>query len=269
MSRIAAALARRGLAGRPALICFLTVGYPALAETVPLAEAVLRGGADLLELGIPFSDPLADGATIQRSSQVALRAGVTPGDAIACVRHLRTRGCQAPLLLMGYYNPILSYGPERFCDDLADAGGDGLIIPDLPPEEAGDVRRACRRRRMDLIFMLAPTSTDERIERVVREASGFIYCVSLAGVTGSRAQLSDSLPAFLQRVRQRTHLPLAVGFGISSRRQVEELAPLADGVVVGSALLDRLESAPAGGEAATLEDFVRELAGVAAARSNA
>lgn len=266
MSRIRATLAPHHLAGQPALICFLTVGYPALADTVPLAEAILRGGADLLELGIPFSDPLADGATIQRSSQVALRAGVTPDDAIACVRHLRTRGCQAPLLLMGYYNPILSYGPERFCDDLADAGGDGLIVPDLPPEEAGDVRRACHRRQMDLIFMLAPTSTDERIERVAREASGFIYCVSLAGVTGSRAQLSDSLPAFLQRVRQRTRLPLAVGFGISSRRQVEELAPLADGAVVGSALLDRLDSAPAGGNVEAVERFVRELAGAAAGR---
>lgn len=266
MSRIQAALARRRPPDGPALICFLTVGYPSPGATVALAEAALRGGTDLLELGIPFSDPLADGATIQRSSQVALAAGVTPADAIVCVRHLRGRGCQAPLLLMGYYNPILSYGPERFCAELAAAGGDGLIVPDLPPEEAAELRRACRRRRMDLIFMLSPTSTDERIERVARQASGFIYCVSLAGVTGSRAQLSDSLPAFLQRVRQRTPLPLAVGFGISTRQQVEELAPLADGAVVGSALLDRVDAAPANGKAEAVERFVRELAGAAAAR---
>ncbi|MCX6020542.1 MAG: tryptophan synthase subunit alpha, partial [Chloroflexi bacterium] len=208
---------------------------------------------------VPFSDPLGDGPTVQRAGFAALTNGVTPAACIEAVRQIRARGVTVPLLLMGYVNNVLSYGQEAFCRDLADAGGDGFIIVDLPPEEAEDLRQTCGLLGLDLIFLLAPTSTETRIEQVARLASGFIYCVSLNGVTGARSQISAGLPAFLERVRAHTSLPLAVGFGISTREHVEQLTGLADAVVVGSAVINTADRAPRGTEAAALRAYVESL----------
>ena len=244
MSRIARTFANLRSAGRLALIPYFTVGYPDVATTVELAPALVAAGADLIELGVPFSDPLADGVTIQRASHAALEAGVTPRACLEVARRIRAR-VETPLIFMGYYNPILRYGPDAYCQDTASAGADGLIVPDLPPEEAGELRAAASRAGLDLIFLLAPTSTDERIRRVCREASGFVYCASLAGVTGARQNLAAGLSDFLGRIRRHTDLPLAVGFGISRPEHVAEVAKVADGAIVGSAVVDRLESLPA------------------------
>ena len=193
VSRIAATFARTRAEKRPAVVPFLTAGYPDLAATPALVEALVAGGADMVELGIPFSDPLADGVTIQRAGLTALEQGVTAGDCLEVVRELRSRGLEIPILLMGYYNPILAYGPEAFVADLAAAGGDGLIAVDLPPEESEELRGLCRAHGLDLIYLLAPTSGAERIAKVAALASGFLYCVSVAGVTGARTDLPPGL----------------------------------------------------------------------------
>jgi tryptophan synthase alpha chain len=257
MSRITQAFARLQEAGRTALMPYITIGHPAPALTPELVAALVDGGADLVELGIPFSDPLADGATIQQATQVALQAGTTVDSCFETVAEVRRRGIDAPLILMGYYNPILQRGTEDFCADAAAAGADGLIVPDLPPEEAVDLRTACQANGLDLIFLLAPTSDAGRIERVLELATGFVYLVSLVGVTGARDHLPPDLEAFVQRVRGATDLPLAVGFGISSPEEAHRVAQVADGVIVGSAIVQR---------AATSEDpqqavgeFIRSL----------
>jgi tryptophan synthase alpha chain len=215
----------------------------------------------MLELGVPFSDPLADGATIQRAGFVALRHGVTASACLEAVRELRARGLEVPVLLMGYYNPILACGPEAFAADAAAAGVDGLIVVDLPPEEAGLLQEACRARGLDLVYLLAPTSTAERVALVARQASGFIYCVSVTGVTGARSSLPPELPAFIGRVRRQTSLPLAVGFGISSRAHVEAVGRVAEVAVVGSALIDVIDSSPAQEREARVKAYVEVLAG--------
>lgn len=260
-SRIPAAFAAAKAAGRTALIPFVTAGYPSLAATEATIPALVRGGADVIEIGVPFSDPLADGATIQRASQAALANGVTLTDCIALVRRLRAdRGLTAALILFGYYNPILQYGPARFVADAAAAGADGFIVPDLPTEESGELLAACRAHGRDLIFLLAPTSTDARIADVAERASGFVYCVSLTGVTGGRQELPD-LAAYLGRVRQRTDLPLAVGFGISTAAHVRQVGALAEGAVVGSALIAHLDGVPVADQPAAAEAFMRALGG--------
>ncbi len=236
---------------------YLTIGYPSVATTLDLVPALVEAGADLFELGVPFSDPLADGATIQHATHHALQNGVTVDICLATVRELRQRGVQVPLLLMGYYNPVLQRGLEKFCRDAADAGADGLIIPDLPPEEADDLLAACRAHDLDLIFLLAPTSTNARIRLVTERASGFIYLVSLAGVTGARDQLPPELEAFVARVRQATNLPLAVGFGIGNAAQAGRVAAVADGVIVGSAIVKL--AGEAANPVAAVSAFVREL----------
>lgn len=240
MSRIAKRLAERRESGRLALIPYITAGYPDVETTVELAVALAEAGADLLELGIPFSDPLADGVTIQRASFAALEAGVTPSICLEIATRVRARS-DVPLLFMGYYNPFLRYGLDAFAADSARAGVDGLIVPDLPPEEAGELRAALGARGLDLIHLLAPTSTDARIALVARAATGFVYCASLAGVTGARSELSAGLPAFLGRVRRHTDLPLCVGFGISRPEHVAALRGIADGAIVGSALVGLVE----------------------------
>lgn len=261
MSRIAAVMQRLRDERRTGLVAFVTAGYPSAELTPALVQALADGGADLIEIGIPFSDPLADGATIQQAGFAALSGGMTPAGCLEAVRAVRARGVGAPLLLMGYYNNVLAYGQDAFCRDLAAAGGDGLIVTDLPPEEAEDLHQACVRHDLDLIFLVAPTSTDERIDQAARLGSGFIYCVSLTGVTGARQHLPANLPAFLQRVRSRTSLPLAVGFGISNRSQVEQLSGLADAVVVGSAVINALDRAAPGDEVTALREFAAELSG--------
>src|SRR5262249_913948 len=201
-------------------------------------------GADLFELGVPFSDPLADGATVQRASERALANGVRLPFCLETVAALRARGVLAPLVLMGYFNPFLQYGVQRLARDAAAAGADGFIIPDLPPEEAEECRTALRAAGLDLIFLVAPTTPEERIAEIGRIASGFIYCVSLTGVTGARRELWEGLPAFLDRVRRQTNLPLVVGFGISSAAHVRQVGQHADGAIVASALINTIERLP-------------------------
>lgn len=258
MSRIAATFARLKAEGKTAFMPFVTIGYPELDTTAELVPALVEAGADLFELGVPFSDPIAEGPTIQKSSFKALENGVTLQKCFETADAIRAR-TDAPLLFMGYYNPVFSYGVERYATECAAHGIDGLIIPDLPPEEAGEIQDACRRAGLDLIPLVAPTSTDERIKAAVANASGFIYCVSLAGVTGARASLPDYLPAFLGKVRAQTDLPLVLGFGISKPEHFAAAKPLVDGVIVGSALVDVLANAPATERTAQAVSFVKTL----------
>lgn len=256
---IAAAFARAKTEGRTALMPFVTVGYPNVALTEQLVPALVRGGADMVELGVPFSDPLADGTTVQRTSHVALGNGVRLADCLAIAERLRTvHDVHVPLILMGYYNPILQYGPARFAADAEAAGVDGFIVPDLPAEESDELLAACRAHDRDLIFLLAPTSTDERIAAVAERASGFLYCVSLTGVTGARQSLPD-LSAYVARVRRHTDLPIAVGFGISSAATVQQVGAVADGAVFASGMINHLDTLPEVDQPAAAEAYVRAL----------
>lgn len=259
MSRIAETFARLRSEGRIALMPYLTVGFPERESTLELVPALEAAGASLFELGVPFSDPLADGTTIQRATQRALEHGVTMADCLATVAALRARKVTAPLLLMGYYNPLLRYGLERACADLAAAGGDGWIIPDLPLEEAADLRQIAAAHQLDLIMFIAPTTPLARIAQIVTHASGFIYIVSLTGVTGARQALAGNLADLIATVRQQTDLPLVVGFGISQPAHVADVARIADGAIVGSALIDRLERLPPAERVTGAAAYVREL----------
>ncbi len=222
---------------RPAFMPYTVLGYPTRQASLETVQILVQAGADLLELGIPFSDPLADGPTIQAATQKSLENGTTLKDCLAMTRELRQQGIDTPALLMGYVNPMLAYGLEQFVADAAAAGVDGLIVPDLPPEEAGELESACIAHGLALVFLLAPTSTPERIKQVAKKAQGFIYLVSLTGVTGARNTLSSGLSDFVARVREQTDTPLAVGFGIGAGEQARAVAKLADGVIVGSALV--------------------------------
>nr|WP_290669702.1 tryptophan synthase subunit alpha [Ardenticatena sp.] len=257
MNRITATFDRVRREGRAALMPFITMGYPDLESALDLVPALVEGGADLIELGIPFSDPLADGATIQATSQQALDNGMTLALCLEQVAALRARGVEVPLILMGYYNPILQMGGAKFAEEAARAGADGVIVPDLPPEEADELRTALHAHGLALIFLLAPTSDDERVRLVAEQATGFIYLVSLTGVTGARDQLPPDLADFVARVRCATDLPLAVGFGISRPEQAAMVAQMADGVIVGSALLRTIGDAD--DPIAAARAFVRQL----------
>lgn len=259
MSRIAETFARLQSSRQTALMPYLMVGFPYRESTLELVPAMEAAGAALFELGIPFSDPLADGATIQRAAQYALNHGVRLSSCLETVASLRERGVRAPLVLMGYYNPILRYGIERACADLSAAGGDGWIVPDIPPEEAAELQHHATNHGLDLIMFVAPTTPDERMAEIVRLASGFLYCVSLTGVTGSRDSLSAGLGAFLGRVRRHTDLPLVVGFGISTAEHVAQVGAMADGAIVGSALLNHIEHLPPEQVAEAGAAFVRSL----------
>jgi tryptophan synthase alpha chain len=270
LSRIAGTLARTQSEGRAALVAYVTAGYPDAESNPALVRALVEGGADVVELGVPFSDPLADGATIQRANGVALEQGVNTRWCLQAVKELREGGLEVPLLLMGYYNPVAAYGPLAFVEDAARAGVDGLIVVDLPPEESAGLREACRAQGLDLVYLLAPTSSRERIALVSRCASGFVYCVSVAGVTGARAALPRNLRAFLQAVRRSTSLPRAVGFGISRREHVEAVGRLAEAAVVGSAIIDVIDDSDVSEREARVKEYVEVLAGRrgAAARSH-
>lgn len=239
MTRIDGVFKRLKARGEGALIPFITAGDPDLATTRALALEMAARGADLLELGIPFSDPLADGPIIQAASNRALRMGVHLKEVLQVAGALR-RETEIPLILMGYYNPILQYGLERTVQEAAALGVDGFIIPDLPPEEAGPWRLAAAKAGVAAIFLAAPTSGDERIQRIGRLTRGFLYYVSVTGITGARRELPPELIAALREVRSLVKCPLAVGFGISSPEQVARLAPYVDGVVVGSAIVQRV-----------------------------
>ena len=261
MSRIADALARARAEGRTAILPFMTAGYPDAASSLDVVRAMVEGGADGIELGIPFSDPLADGPTIQRASFQALRGGSTPALAVDMVRKLRGEGVEVPLILMGYFNTFLACGEEHLISEAADAGADGLIIIDLPPEESDATLALCRRYGLDLIYLLAPTSDDSRVAEVAARASGFIYCVGVVGVTGARDSLAEELPAFLRRLRAKSELPLAVGFGISRREHVEAISGLADAAIVGSSLVDLVESSPPERRVERVREYVEVLTG--------
>ncbi len=266
MSRIAEAIARARAEGRVALMPFIAAGHPTPAETPGLLRALFYAGADVVELGVPFSDPLADGATNQRANEVALAHGMTLAGCLNAVRQVRKESVTQPIVLMGYYNPLLAYGLGRFVPEAAAAGVDGLIVVDLPPEESDELLGLCRENGLDLVYLLAPTSSDERIGLVAERASGFVYCVSVAGVTGARDSLPEGLPAFLSRVRARVNAPLVVGFGLSKPEHIEGLKGLADGAVVGSALVNLIEQTPPGDREARVKDYVGVLTGRSGAR---
>ncbi len=237
MSRIGSAFARLKRRKEKALVAYLTVGFPSVGILPDLVSACVDAGVDLVELGVPFSDPLADGPTIQAASEKGLANGVSPAVVLRQVEHLRRRKVALPLALMTYYNPVLHYGLRRFCRDSRSAGADGLIVPDLPPEEAGELLRAARPVGIDTIFLAAPTSPRERLRRVAKASTGFIYYVSLTGVTGARANLPPQIGAQVRALKKMTRLPVCVGFGISTPAQVRQVARVADGVIVGSALI--------------------------------
>lgn len=238
--------------GRAALMPYFTLGYPNPPASLAVIEALARSGADLIELGVPFSDPLADGPTIQHSTQVALEQGMTVSGCLDLVAQARARGVRQPLLLMGYINPLLAYGIARYTADARAAGADGLIIPDLPLEEAVSVEAACAENGLALVYLVSPASTPERTAALAARTGGFLYLVSLTGVTGARAELSPGLAEFVSRVRAVASTPLAVGFGISTPEQARAVAGLADGVIIGSALVHAAgqaeDSAAAAGE---------------------
>lgn len=228
--------------GELGLVAYLTAGDPALEATERFVLAMAEAGADVIELGVPFSDPLADGPTIQRASERALRNGTTLAGVIELVKKLRQK-TEVALVLFSYYNPVLQMGLEKFAETAAAAGADGALITDLTPEEAGEYRQAVRARGLDTVFLGAPTSTDVRLERIAESSSGFLYLISRTGVTGAREALPEDLPALVRRARRVTSLPIAVGFGISLPGHVSILGGLADAAVVGSALVTEIERA--------------------------
>jgi len=238
MSRISSVFNQ---SGHTALIPYVTVGYPSLEATLQVVPLLASTGADIIELGIPFSDPLADGATIQKASFQALQNGVTPQLCLEVAGQLSQK-VDIPLVFMTYFNPVSSYGLEAFCRACAGSGIDGLIIPDLPPEEGAELEAITRKQGLDLIYLLAPTSTEERIRLVAKRSRGFIYLVSVTGVTGARDKLPENLQGFVARVSKVATQPLCVGFGISDTEQAREIARMADGVIVGSRIIQLMEA---------------------------
>jgi tryptophan synthase alpha chain len=245
--------------GEAALVTYLMAGDPDLATSKAAARACAEAGADLIEIGMPFSDPIADGPTIQRAAERALARGTSIGDALAVAAHVRARS-DARLALMGYVNPVLSYGLERFFLDAAGAGVDAVILPDVPPEEAGEPRRFADAAGVRMVFLLAPTSTEARRQAAARAASGFLYFVAVTGVTGARRALPEELSGQVAAVRAASPVPVVVGFGVSTPSQARQLARFADGVVVGSALVSRL--AEKGSREARVERVKRFVKGL-------
>jgi len=235
--------------GELGIVAYITAGDPSLDATLQYVLALAEAGADVIELGVPFSDPLADGPTIQRASERALRAGATLRGVIDLVARIR-KTSQVPLVLFSYYNPILQMGLEQFAAASAAAGGDGVLVTDLTPEESAEYREILTRRQLDTVFLAAPTSDAERLARISAVSSGFLYVVSRTGVTGAKDSMPDDLPALLRRARNATTLPLAVGFGISLPGHVSMLGGLADAAVVGSALVSEIANAKSVGDAA-------------------
>ena len=258
MHRIAQVFKRLKAKGEKALIPFITAGDPDLATTKALALEMAAQGADLLELGIPFSDPLADGPTIQAASNRALKGGVHLKEVLELAGEIR-HGTEIPIILMGYYNPILKYGLERTAREAAAQGVDGFIIPDLPPEEAGPWRVDAAKAGVANIFLAAPTSGTERLKHMARLTRGFLYYVSVTGITGARTELPSDLVAALKEVRALVKGPLAVGFGISTPEQVRWLAPYVDGIVVGSAIVQRVAKLQGSDLIKEVGDFIAAL----------
>jgi tryptophan synthase alpha chain len=251
MSRIAEAFAAAGSRAELALVPYLTAGYPTADETVGLVEAAVTGGADVIEFGVPFSDPMGDGAVIQHAGHAALSAGMTLAGTLEQVALCRAAGVRTPIALMGYLNPFLRYGVKQLFADAAEVGVDGLIVPDLPPDVArftDEWLGHSKAAGVDLVFFASPGSSPERLVASGAATSGFLYCMATDGVTGARENLDDRLPTYLGRVRAATSAPIAVGFGISRPRHVAALKGLADGVIVGSALLREVGAAASPGD---------------------
>jgi tryptophan synthase alpha chain len=249
-TRISRRFAELASSGDLGLIAYITAGDPSLDATREIVLAAAEAGADIIELGVPFSDPLADGPTIQRASERSLRAGTTLAGVLDLVASIR-RESEVPLVLFSYYNPVLQMGLEKFAARAAAAGADGVLITDLTPEEAGDYRAALRANGMDTIFLAAPTTTDERFSVIAEATTGFLYLISRTGVTGAREAMPEDLPALVRRARHATKLPLAIGFGISLPGHVSILGGLADAAVVGSALMEEIERAASPAAAAS------------------
>ncbi len=259
--RLRQVFARGKAEGRPLFIGYVTGGYPTPAESVPVLLAMEAGGCDVIEIGVPFTDPMADGATIQHANEIAVAAGVTLSTCFDLVREARSQGLTAPVIFMGYYNPILALGDERTAAASRAAGGDGFIVVDLPPEEAGPFVAACRAHGQSVVPMVAPTTSEARVEALVAIADSFLYCVSMTGTTGSKTVVADELPRMLEMVRRHTDLPLAVGFGISQREHVQAVGKLADAVVVGSAIISAIDAAGGIDPARSVREFVENVTG--------
>ncbi|GFN32270.1 tryptophan synthase subunit alpha [Paenibacillus xylaniclasticus] len=259
MSRIETMFARLKERGERALIPYITVGYPTAEGSESLIRTIAESGADMIELGIPYADPLADGPTIQEASLTAVHNGITLASCLETVRSLRESGLELPLVLMGYCNSLLAYGLERLAHDAKAAGVDGFIIPDLPSTMAQPWVDIFEPHGLDVIFFLAPTTTEERAAAVVRQGRGFLYCISVTGVTGERKSLPQELPEFLNQVRKVTSLPLAVGFGISGAHHVREVSEYADGAIVGSALINLIRQTPPELVEQEVSRFIAEL----------
>eukprot|EP00164_Ancoracysta_twista_P004495 GFYU01006061.1.p1 GENE.GFYU01006061.1~~GFYU01006061.1.p1 ORF type:complete len:297 (+),score=78.75 GFYU01006061.1:104-892(+) len=227
--------------GRAAFVAYVTCGYPTKGKTVDQILALEAGGADVIEIGVPFSDPIADGPTIQAANHVAVLNGITYQDCLAVVKEARGKGLKAPIVLMGYLNPLLANGEEKSIVDAKEAGANGFIVVDLPAEEASTFVSSCKKHEMSFVPLVAPTTTDDRLKRVCDGASSFVYLVSVNGITGARSELPPDLAAFVARVRKFTELPLAVGFGISTRDHFVDVQKIADGVVIGSAIIKTIE----------------------------
>lgn len=240
VNRIERTFERLRKTGEKGLVTFITAGDPDLDTTGRLLPLLARAGVDIIELGMPFSDPMADGPTIQRSSERALASGTTLEGFLKMIRNVRDK-VDLPIVMMGYSNPVYSYGWQRFAEDAVKAGLDALLLVDLPPEEAGELLPFARKAGLDLIFLLAPTSDEQRIAQVNRIGSGFIYYVTVTGVTGARESIATELSGRLKEIKARCSLPLVAGFGISTPQQAAEVAPYSDGVVVGSAIVKLFE----------------------------
>ena len=263
MSRIESTLQGLLAKGHKALIPYIMAGFPRLGLTPELMHAMVQAGADIIELGIPFSDPMADGPVIQKAGEAALRLGVGMTQVLDMVREFRQTDTRTPVVLMGYANPVecydLHHGAHAFVRDAAKAGVDGVLIVDYPPEECVDFARTLREHGMDLIFLLAPTSTDERMAQVARVASGYVYYVSLKGVTGAGHLDTDAVEAMLPRIRQHVQIPVGVGFGIRDASTAQAVGRVADAVVIGSRIIQILEEAPLGQEGALVANFLSDI----------
>ncbi len=245
--------------GRIALLPYVTVGFPEMGLTTDIVRSAVEAGADIVELGVPFSDPLGDGPTIQASGHRALQNGVTPETCINTVKEIRAAGIDVPIVFMGYYNTIMAMGLDEYCTRISDAGVDGIICADLPAAEAGPLQDSCDSAGLVLIPLVALTSTDRSIEHACERAGGFIYCVSVLGVTGARATMSERVEGLAEKVRGYTDLPIAIGFGISTADHVTAVAKFADGAVVGSALIDALADGDAAVAAERAGTYIRSL----------
>ena len=263
MSRISKAFADARTDGRLLVSPYVALGYPDMATSIDLGRVYIEEGADMLELGVPFSDPIADGPTIQRATQRALEAGATLSGCIDAAAAIRS-AAQVPLVLMGYANPFVRRGFKQLASELEGAGLDGLIVPDLLPESNDELASACEAHGLDLVPLVAPTTPAERLGRVAERARGFLYCVSLTGVTGRREDLEAGLPTFLQRVREATTLPRTVGFGVSTPAHVRALCGQAEGAIMASALIDAFDAAPAAEGVANAAAIVRDMVSAAA-----